>query len=49
MNKKFSKSSRQSTTNNLDESDLKIKEIMINEKNLDEKTLAKNIDGIISV
>jgi hypothetical protein len=49
MNKKFTKYSKQSTTNNLDESDLKIKEIMINEKNLDEKTLAKNIDGIIAV
>ena len=49
MNKKFTKYSKQSTTNNLDESDLKIKEIMIKEKNLDEKTLAKNIEGIMSV
>ena len=49
MNKKYNKNPKQNSNNNLDESDLKIKEIMINEKNLDEKTLAKNIDGIISV
>jgi hypothetical protein len=49
MNKKYNKNPKQNSNNNLDESDLKIKEIMIKEKNLDEKTLAKNIEGIMSV
>ena len=51
FNKKYNFSNSKSSTNsnNIDENDIKLKEALMQEKNLDMQTLTKNLENIESV